>query len=427
MNYTLPQRLIACALLTLPSADLYAGYGPSAIGLGTESVGMAGADLAENDSAFASVTNPAGLTNISNGSFASYIEAFSIAGQEYSDSVGNKSRVSNTHAAIFGSGIAFRPSPDSNWVVGLGAVAQGGVGYTFEELTTTSGNQDELSALFGIFRIAPSLGWQATEKLNLGASINFNISQAEQKVFPNTAIAPSGNDPGFAGLELAELSGLSVTYRLGVEYNYSDLLSFGATYSSRTPLKLENGEGTLNYAGLGKVHYNDVSIRGLSLASELGIGVSYQITDRLRLASDITWYDWSRAFRRTRVQLNHGDNSAAPSHVSFTSQNQFRDQIGLAVGAEYRWSDKTVLRAGAAYGRNPIPDAALSPTFGVNSEYHIATGFAYKFDKHWTLHGNMIYVFPVAQTYENTSLPLGQFGQVRSEVWDIGFAIERDW
>ena len=170
-----------------------------------------------------------------------------------------------------------------------------------------------------------------------------------------------------------------------------------------------------------------MSIRGLSLATELGVGLNYQMTDRFSVAADVTWFDWSRAFRRTRLQLNHSDNPSAPRVIKATTPNQFRDQIAVSIGGEYRWSEALSLRGGTAYGRNPIPSEALTPLFGVNSEYHAAAGFVYTFAKVWNFHGGVFYVFPVAQKYENKDLPLGKVGQVRSEVWDINFSIERDW
>lgn len=416
----------ALPLLVMAPAS-WAGYGPLALGSAGEDTSMGSAAIARSHNAIGSNTNPAGMTAIDNKNASGYGEWFSTAGLIHTDSLGNDHRSKPAFVNVFGAGYAQRLNEDV--VLGLAFIAQGGVGFRYEDLLTEGGNRDELSVEFGVFRIAPAIAWQATDKLSVGISVGLNYSMAEQRVLPNTSIAPSGSDPGFAGISLDGMSGWSGSYRLGLQYALSDTVMLGAAYGGATKLKLQDGEGTVNFEahGLGRVNYADARMDGLEFAQELGVGVSWDITPEWEWATDVAVLDWSQSMKESRLTLSSPDNANAPQTIAATQALDMRDQYIVSTGVKHRWSEDLDVMAGYSYARNPLPDENLTPLFNIIAEQHFTVGVSRQFSSGWKLLGSFFYIPKVEGEYQNTLLPLGERSKEEESGWDVTITLERNW
>lgn len=255
---------------------------------------------------------------------------------------------------------------------GVALIGQGGVGFSYLELLTESGKKDELSANFGMFRVAPAVAWQATEKLSLGLSLAINFSQADQKAFPETSILPSENSPGFAGLDLNGLHGLSTSYRLGIQCEFNEELTLGVAYGGPAALKLNDGSAVVNFSahGLGKVKYQKAKIKGLGLAADFNVGIAWQANSRWMVAAEINYLQWSNSMNNLQLTLSRPDNSSAPPVISVDTPLDFKDQLILSMGAACQWQEGTHFLGGISYGKNPVPKETLNPVFNLINEYH---------------------------------------------------------
>lgn len=421
--------LFVSAFLLLGPAVVFAGYGFNTIGYGGESYAMGGADLARASSGLGSNVNPAGMSAVRRGNASAYFEYFNTYGWEHRDSLGNRAGTDPRHLAIFGGGFALRPERMSELVFGVAVLGQGGVGYTYPDLLTTAGNRDELSATFGVFRIAPSVAWQPTDRLSVGLGVGVNAAESNQKLFPDTSIAGSGEDPGFFGLKLKDLAGVSPSYRLGLHYRLSDSLVLGAAYGSTTELRLRDGNAVLNFEaiGLGRVRYGDASLRGLELPEELGVGISWQATERWELALETTRLNWSESVTEAHLKLTDPDNPAAPATIESVSALDFRDQQVVSVGTRYRWFDDLWLMTGFTWGRNPIPSGNVTPVLSVISETHYTIGLTRRFGSGWRGILSVMYLPRKTVSYTSRSLPLGEKAEQNGELIDLTFTIERTW
>ena len=390
---------------------------------------MAGADLAYSYSGLGSNVNPAGMTRVKNGNFSAYGEVVDTSGWRHRDSLGNDADNTFSGLPIIGFGYVFRPDRFENLAFGLALIGQGGVGFKYEELTTTAGNEDELSSMFGVFRLAPSVAWKVNERLSLGLSAGLNYAEATEKGFPETSIAATVDTSAFYGVELEELSGFSGSYRLGLQYKLSDNLRLGLAYGSPTELKLEKGQATVNFEALGldKVQYNKASVSGLELAEELGIGFVWQLNPRWELAADFSWINWSSAMEKSKVVVSGPSHSEAPSRIVSESYLGFRDQYAVSLGARYRYDMKTSLMAGVTYGRNPVPESTLSPTLSVILDYHFAFGIARQISQNWRWVATALITPTKKVNYQNDSLPLGSVAEQRVQFVGFTFTLERNW
>ncbi len=420
---------IVLVLDCLVPGPVHPSNGLNMIGFGTESVGMGGADLAVARDTSAMNTNPAGLALVSGSRLdmsAAAIYALSI---RHRDQLGNDVETSNPWV-YFGSGGYARRWGTGPAVLGIGLFVQGGAGNVYEDLITPFGTRDELSALFRIGKVTPSVAYRVSDALFLGASLQAVYSDIRQKVFPNTSFVDPGNPTNaFFGVEVKDMDGIGAGAKLGILYRASDRFAVGAAYTTRIRLPLEDGQAIVNMeaAGLGRVTYRNAEIDGLELPQELGVGISFRPVGPLLLALDLSWIDWSGSMKRSTLRAMDPDNPSAPPVLELSSSLNWRDQYVIAVGLAYDVTERTILRAGYNYGRNPIPDETLTPILATFAEQAVTMGIGYQIGREWRIDTAVEYDLNRKVTYSNPELPFGPGTQEEGEAIGFHLMVSREW
>lgn len=421
--------LLIGGLLSISSFNTWAGNGLNEYAFNAKPYGMAGADLAVSDDSSAFNVNPSGLVQIKGSAFDFNFEPYINTLNRHTDKLGNDVRPDAAYGVVFGGGYATRLK-DSKAVIGAGFFAQGGAGLAYPDLITPFGTRDDFSSKLGTVKLVPGIGWQATDSLSLGISLGLSYSLGRQKVFPDTSFAaPTPESQPFHGFRVDSLSGFSANGRVGFQYRPNARWVIGGAYSSKSKIKLENGELKINYeeAGLGRVTYKDASQTGLAFAQEAGIGAAFRANDRWRLIAEINWIDWSSALKDSTLSASNPNNPDAPATQRFVSALNWRDQYVVVVGAERRLSDLMTVRGGVNYGRNPIPDETLTPVLSVIGETTVAAGFTRQLSSQWEVSGAALYQIYNKARYTNPQSPLGPDS---SEVWDgivVNITMSRRW
>jgi long-chain fatty acid transport protein len=408
--------------------DASATNGLNQIGFGAESIGMGGADIAVARDTSALNTNPAGLGQI-RGALVDMNMAVGYAGNiEHKDQFSNSVRNTNAYALLGGIGYA-RQLAELPLTAGIGLFAQGGSGNKFENLNTAYGTRDDLSVMFRVARINAGLAWQINETLAVGAGMVGTYSDLEQEVFPNTSFAdPLDPAMSFFGFKLKDMSDFSTGIKLGLMYKPNDWLTVGAAYNNKVDLDLE-GQMRVNLSamGLGTVTYRDAEAKNIDQPREFGVGVAVQATDKLLVALELNWINWSDAVTQGVISASDPDDPAAPPTLNNTIDNNWRDQYVIAVGIAYQWNDRTLLRAGYNYGRNPIPDEHLNPLLNTIAEHHLTLGFGRVLSKAWRIDGAFEWDIRNDVTYTNPQLPFGQDAEAAGELIALHFRVSRIW
>jgi long-chain fatty acid transport protein len=411
--------VLACWLLT--AIELHAANGLNLIGVGAESATMGGADVAVARDTTALVTNPAGLTQIP-GHALDFFSAVAY-GQDvrHLDRFGNDRNVSNRWVPTAGFGYAQRIAAMCS--AGVAASAQGGAGYIYKNVATAFGTRDELSGLVGIFRPSIGLGCDASENLTLGASLALLVATAEQRFFPNTST------PSFFGLELDNATAAKPALKLGLRYRLRADLTFGATFSPRVSLPLTDGKLTANMSaiGLDRVTYRNARIDGLGLPKEIGLGLAWRARKHLLVSVEYTFLNWARSLRTSTLSATDPDNPSAPPALSATSTLGWKNQHVFAIGAAYDLSERTVLRVGFNYGRNPIPARHTSPLLASIGERHYTFGIGYRLAPKWELSGGVEYQRGDRVVFTNPELPFGENAQERANYPVFHAMLSRRW
>jgi len=424
ITHNLRCRVVVLLAATLPSQS-WAGIGVLPLGFGADSNAMAGTDMAFSNDPLSINNNTAGIAKSKSAQFSTAIEGFGMNGIRHADSLGNDDR-SGIDRGLLVSGAWSTPlASRSDITVGLGLFAQGGVGYEYKNLNTAFGNSDDLTALFGVFRLAPAIAWNISDKLRVGFSGSINYSEAEQEVFPNTSDASSG----FPGLDIKNMSGVSYAWRAGIQYDLNDQFTLGVAYGSDTELVLEDGNAVVNFdaMGLGRVKYTSAKIDGLSLPSELGIGLAWKITPKLSLGADLNWYRWSKALGTVTTQLSGAQTNGAPDKIKINTDFGGQDQFSSSIGSKYQLNDKTQFLAGVNHVGNVIKHGNESPLNNLIAKWHFSAGLNHELDQHWKTSLTGTYMAKLKRQYTNTQLPLGREAQESFSAYSVAVGVTYNW
>lgn len=420
------RHLAAIALLaTAPWHGAQAGHALVPLGFGPESNAMAGTDMAFSARPAGINNNPAGIARPLAPRWDLALEPHFITAVRHKDSLGNDSRSDHDNAYLF-SGGWLRPLDSlPNVTAGIGVFAQGGVGFRYWDLLTDFGNRDDISAILGVLRIAPALGYRVNDQLRVGLSVSVNYAEAEQEILPDSSNA----EAGFFGTRLSGLSGTSYSWKVGLQYDFSDSVTLGLAYSAATKLNLRSGHATVNFdsIGFGRVRYGNAEVDGLALPEEVGLGLSWQLTPQLTLGADLNWYRWSTAIGSVTTRLSRPNAEAPADTVINRADFAGKDNGSQSLAAIYGLDDARTLYAGISHTENVLESRGLSPLNNYVARWHISAGYRQQFSN--TLAGMVSYTYLPWNTrhYHNRQLPLGERGAEQFQYYSLVFALEYDW
>lgn len=419
---------LALVALSLACPTL-ANNGLTLIGTGTESVGMGGADVAVARDTTALSTNPAGLSQLRGWTHDGFFAAAFALDVAHADQFGNNTPVDNWAIPIAGAGVA-KTLDGTGLTIGVGFFAQAGAGSVYNNLNTPFGGTDTLRSQFGVLKLTPGVGWQATENLAFGAALNVYYASLKQRVFPHVSVFDPG-DPAatFFGTEIENAWSVRVGGKLGTLYKPVPTLALGLTWSPQVKIPFDNGQLIANLSALrlGEVTYRSVRLRGLALPEEIACGAAWQATPELLVAFDLMWSNYSRALKTQTLSASDPDNALAPPTITSTSTLGWHNQTVIAAGLAYTADEATRLYGGVNYGRNPIPPSTLNPLLAAIGELHLTAGFARRLSDFWSVSAALEYLVPNQVTYNNPQLPFGPGAQERSSYLAVVLMLSRRW
>ncbi len=431
MSIPVPRAAAIFFLALCPAGTTVAGNGLNVIGFGSESEMMGGADVAVARDSNALAINPAGLVQIGRGALDLSISPFYCPDVGHRDSVGNDDESINQTGFIGGGGYAHRMNPDL--VAGIGFFVQGGVGFGYEDFDSGFGVRGDISSLFGIVKLVPGAGYRINDQLSVGAGLNLTYATARQKLFPNSSIRNEENPAAsFYGSRIDGLRAFGVGYKLGFRFEADEHWTLGFAFGSEVPLDLKDGETKVNYdaLGQGRVTYRDTRIDGLVNARDISLGLAFKPNARWLAAVDLTWLDWSSIDQVVTIAKNpegQTDPALVPASVETRTDILFRDQLVVALGASWQWTEKTSIRAGFNWGRTPARKEHLNPLFAVIAQPHYTLGFEHALGSHSDL-GLGVQLQPHRkENYRNASAPFTADAQERNEAVYLSASIGRRW
>jgi long-chain fatty acid transport protein len=356
--------ILASALLSAvgisfaTNGDNLIGVSPASRGMGGIGVGM---PVGPTDTIF---RNPAWMT---------YYKGFNVSfgGILFFPEVKAKSNITSTEASATSQSKMFVVPEvgivhqiNDKLTFGIGAFGVSGMGVDYR-------NEPGLFRMhtnFQFMRIIPAVAYKVNDAISISGAVHLAYGSLDMGV-----VTSDGNAGG----------GQSQTYgigaQLGIAYNMGDFVYAGLTYQSPVSMTYKRVFDS-DLDG----QFEDLK---LTQPQELAFGVGVKPMNNLKVGMDIRWINWKNAKGYKEFQWN--------------------DQWVIALGGEFKPTQKLALRAGYNYGKSPIrggtkdttpnktiPDFAVPFSdfriamfnligFPAITEHHITLGLGYEFTKNF--------------------------------------------
>lgn len=382
--------LTLAALLSSSTVALAAGFGLKEHS--AEAMGSAYAGVAASSSAQALSYNPASLAGVADSdislslveilptSSAGYTTATTSAGTPTGGSASPRNFIGD--APIPNLAVRHRLSDD--WAVGLSISAPYGLKTNYP--AGWAGRYYALKTSLVTVDIAPSIAYQVTPTLSLGASLEVEYARGQLTSAVDigtlgASLAIPGSVPGALDGS-ARLSAMdwSEGFTIGAIDQITPDLTLGLSYQSAIHHRLAGPlTFTLDAAGLGAAIRGATGLFTNTRASAAVItpdmvlaGARWQIDGRWTALAEMDWTNWSQFQNLTIISQN-------PAQPNDVTDGRWHNTLFGSLGLEYLVDDSWKLRGGVAYDESPIPDATRNPRIPDADRVWLAVGAAYRF------------------------------------------------
>lgn len=435
------KKIAALLAIAGISAPVFATNGMNMEGYGPVATGMGGASYAYDNGTAGMINNPATLGMMPSGTARFDIAIGGLHPNVDSSMMGMKA--SSGGDAYYMPAVGYVRKTD-RLTYGIGMMAQGGMGTEYGTDTFLSGSQSMMTGAFGpssgqenrselgIGRLMFPLAFDITDTFKLGGSIDYlwggldlqmtmtggQFAQVLGGMSNMASVTPASTLPAAFGGFMA-MPGFDVTWaqfdfsegdnkmkqrlktngwagNIGFQWQASPQLSIGAVYHAKTNLKDMSGNGAMKMgvpAGMTADGSGIMAVTGklkvvdFQWPETFGIGLAYQVNDRLMLAADykrIGWADTMKDFKMSFVADSGAANTAmgmAGQTMGIVMPQEWDDQNVLMLGASYKYSNALTLRAGVNLADNPVPNKYVFYLFPATIKNHYTLGFGYAFNQ----------------------------------------------
>lgn len=328
------KRTALLAAICGSSGLVHATNGDQMLGVTATQWGMAGAVVAAPQDAGTILTNPAGLATLEMNEFRADM-GFGFLNPPRKAN-GNSS---DSDLYMMPSGaLAFRI--DDQLTLGMGMAGLSGMGVDFADIAPAAGNQAVVTTK-QFYKIAPGFAYRVNDKLNVGAALN--IDYQSLAMYNSSFQLPQNQVFGFGAT-------------LGLTYQISDTLRFGAAYISQQNMDAFKW----NTTG-GRYEMT------MDAPQSLQLGLAYMPNPGLLVEFDVKQIQFSDVLDKVTLKTPSG---------SQVMNFGWSDQTVYAIGVQRKVSDKTSVRVGYNYGASPIGPEDVTNNYGslAVTEHHLSLG-----------------------------------------------------
>lgn len=421
--------VLAIALSGVSTASFSAGFQlfqQNASGLGNAYAGSA----AVADNASIIFYNPAGMTQLKDREFTlggTYVNS-SI---KYTDSGSPTDPGVNILSGNGGNGGTSAVVPngylsykiDNDIYLGLGISAPFGSHSKYD--APWVGGAQALEFEIKTINVNPSFAYRVNQSTSLGFGLNIQKLDAKYIRKTTAALATAG------GTSILDADDTSLGWNIGLFHKFDEKTNVGISYRSKIKHNLKgtfdttgNAVPGLNAFGTGDAQA-DVTLPAMVFAS-----ISHKLNDKLQLLGDFSWTDWSSIpkldiYRTSGSQTNPLTSSTVTfPYLQQTLNTNFQDSYRFALGANYQYVSNVVLKAGVAYDKTVVKEAASRlVSLPDNDRVWLSVGSQYKIGKDNTLDFGLARVLVKKADIDNNQLNAYRgrvIGSTKSDAWLFG-------
>jgi len=399
---------LAMATAAFASTQAYATNGMNMDGYGPISEAMGGTAQAYNNGLGGMMNNPATMGMGAKEGNKVQIAIGNLRPDVAADMTGMPTADSSADSFIM-PGFGYATKKDGfTW--GVGVLSQGGMGTDYDATSFLAlGTGDKVMSQVGVGRLVFPLNYEVNDRLTVGGSIDYVWAGMDLKMAVTAAQAGGMMQAGstlalppaasyrfdfddnndFSG----EAKGTGFGGKLGFTYKLDDKATLGMSYHTKTAISdLSTKNAALTATGVAVVP-GEMIVRDFQWPSTIGMGLSVRPNDKWMVNADIKRIGWEEVMKSFKMTFIGGGG------VAYMEMPQnWEDQNVFMLGAEYKYSDKLKLRAGANLSSNPVPDATLNPLFPAIIENHYTAGFGYNYNNNSGIDFSLSYAPEVSAT-----------------------------
>lgn len=237
--------------------------------------------------------------------------------------------------------------PNGYFVMPIGDRMHFGIGVNVPFGLTTEYASDWVGRFQGIkselmsLNINPSISYKLSDAVSIGGGINYQQTEAEL----TNAVALGA---GVAGKTKLEADDDGWGWNFGLLFQAGPATRIGFSYRSVIEYELE-GDVTTTADATGAVvpAASGAAMADVTFPDTFSLSLVQGLNDRLELLADASFTRWSEI---GRVNVVNTANGTLRDSLAF----DFDDSWRVSVGANYKWSDAWLLKAGVAYDQTPV-------------------------------------------------------------------------
>ncbi|SMO42847.1 long-chain fatty acid transport protein [Saccharicrinis carchari] len=231
--------------------------------------------------------------------------------------------------------------------------------------------------------VQPTLSFKISDKLGFGAGAMIVFGGVDL----NKALPLMGPD----GEAHVNINGTTTSFgfNAGLYYQASDALSFGLDYRSKVAMEMEGGDADFFVApGLSAAFPAKNKFDAeLPLPANLTLGAGYKVNNKLTLAADLQYVFWD-AYQELVFDFQQN----TPQLFDSYNPREYKNTMIYRLGAEYLFSDKLIVRAGAYFDETPISDEYLNPETPGMNKVGMSLGASYFLNDKWSVDASFLYI-----------------------------------
>lgn len=237
--------------------------------------------------------------------------------------------------------------------------------------------------------LQPTLAYRVNNWLSVGAGVVIGMADVVLKK----------DIPGINGdLTLDGRAETKIGYNLGVYLQPTEKLSVGINYRSKLAMNAIGQDAifTVPKALSGKISPNDTFNTMLPMVSSLNIGTAYRFSEKLTVAADVNFNNWSEYKALT---ISFDKNSA----LTNPQKRDFNNTISVRVGAQYQFNEKLTARAGFYFDPTPIQKTIFTPETPSMNNLGFTLGGSYQATKRLSVDFSFLLIKGLERSVSNES------------------------
>ncbi len=281
------------------------------------------------------------------------------------------------------------------WFVGLGIGAPFGLMTEYDDdwVGRYHSRKFEIQSV----NVNPSVAYKVSDRLSIGAGLNWTYLDAEYKRAVPMAFAGPAGPLIFpdAGAQV-NMRGEGWGWNVGLLYDITPDTTVGLSYRSQVKINADGHTKLSDVPAFAPLPTRVDASTTVKLPDTAILSLSHNLNSKWQLLADVSWTGWS--------SIKSLDIDNGPVLGEDSLDLKFRDTWRVAFGANYHMNQAWTFKAGVAWDQSPIRDATHRPTsLPDNDRIWASLGAQYRFNDQTTIDVGYAHLFVKSTDIDNTT------------------------